>query len=59
MRLARSEGALGEDFGVADATDEETQKLHANDIMMLKCIFLFMLSTYMRRARRMNDWVVF
>ena len=25
MRLARSEGALGEDFGVADATEEETQ----------------------------------
>ena len=49
----------GEEFRVADATEEETQKLHANDIMMLRCIFLFMLSTYMRRARRMNDWVAF
>ena len=45
----------GEEFGIKDATDEELQKLQDDDIMMWRCIFLFMLSTYMRRARRLND----
>ena len=49
----------GEEFGIADATEEEIQKLHEDDVMMWRCIFLFMLSTYMRRARQMSDWVAF
>lgn len=49
----------GEEFGIKDATEEELQKLHEDDIMMWRCIFLFMLSTYMRRARGLNDWVAF
>ena len=49
----------GEEFGVKEATEEEIQKLHEDDIMMWRCIFLFMLSTYMRRARKLDDWVAF
>ena len=49
----------GEEFGVKEATEEEIQKLHQDDIMMWRCIFLFMLSTYMRRARKLDDWVAF
>ena len=49
----------GEEFGVHDATEEEVKKLHDDDILMWRCLFLYMITAYMRRARKITKGVVF
>ena len=49
----------GEEFGVHDATEEEVKKLHDDDILMWRCLFLYMITAYMRRARKITKEVVF
>ena len=46
-------------FGIEDATEEEQKKLNADDILMWRCVFLYMVTVYMRRARKIDAEVVF
>jgi hypothetical protein len=44
----------GEEFGIHDATEDEKQKLHEDDILMWRFWFLYMVAVYMRRARKVE-----
>ena len=48
-----------EEFGIVDATPEELRKLHDDDIMLWRAVFLYMICTYMRRVRKINAEVAF
>ena len=52
-------GNPGEDFGVIYATPEEEKKLHDDDILMWCCLFLYMITVYLRRVREINAEVIF
>lgn len=47
----------GEEFGIHDATEEEKQKLHEDDVLMWRFWFLYMVAVYMRRARKVETEV--
>lgn len=49
----------GEEFGIEDAMEEEQKKLHDDDILMWRCVFLYMVTACMRRARKIDAEVVF
>ena len=49
----------GEEFGIHDATEEEKQKLHDDDVLMWRTIFLYMVASYMRRVRNISAPVMF
>lgn len=49
----------GEGFDIEDATEEEQKKLHDDDILMWRCVFLYMVTVCMRRARKIDVEVVF
>ena len=49
----------GEEFGIHDATEEEKQKLHDDDVLMWRTIFLYMVASYMRRVRNISVPVMF
>lgn len=49
----------GEEFGIQDATEEEKKKLWEDDVLMWRMIFLGIVGTYLRQARKEPDPFIF
>ena len=49
----------GEEYGIAEATDEELKKIQDDDVLAWRQVFLFMVATYVRRARGITAKVGF
>ena len=49
----------GEEFGIKDATEEERKKLQEDDVMAWRMVFLFIVASYVRKARGIPEEVQF
>eukprot|EP00438_Fugacium_kawagutii_P013287 Skav225459 [mRNA] locus=scaffold881:75571:82572:- [translate_table: standard] len=49
----------GQEYGIHDATPFEWQQLQEDDVLMWRMIFLFMISTYMKKAMGKKEKVAF
>ena len=49
----------GEEFGIKDATEEEKKKLQEDDLVAWRMVFLFMVASFVRKARGIPEKVQF
>ena len=49
----------GEEFGIKEATQEEKQKLWEDDVLLWRMVFLGMVASHLRKARREPDPFIF
>ena len=45
----------GEEYGIKEATEEEKEKLHEDDLLLWRMIFLHMVNVYNKKARKVGS----
>ena len=60
-QIVRGQSGLGggEEFGIKDATEEEKKKLQEDDLFAWRMVFLFMVASFVRKARGIPEKVQF